>query len=323
MRYRVPPCATMCARGGIGQGLEGSALTRYVFAYDVEHPDLCLKAAPRLVELHRRHEIPATFFVLGTVLERRGTELRAIFGDDPLFEIASHTYSHRPLKESRLHGPGVGLDELGWEIGSGLRLVEEVFERPCAGVRGGYGFYGGLRGEGQRLRAIRDSGARYLSSDLRGPGDSVPGGLVQAYWYDEEGVGELLELPGHGWHDNVLKGFYPGPWLAWPPVLRWGIPGLVPRTPEEEFAVQRTWIERVLTLGLDYFSPVYHPHSVFRTGPECRVVELLMRHVRHEGMATTTYGALHGAYSALRETVPGRDAWRWETEQGTGKPNMY
>ncbi len=101
-------------------------MTSYVFAYDLEDPDLCLRAAPRLVELHRRYEIPATFFVLGTVLERRRVELRALFGDDPLFDVASHTYSHWLLKDNRVHG----------------------------------------------------------------------------------------------WHDNVLKGFYPGPWLAWPPVLR-------------------------------------------------------------------------------------------------------
>jgi peptidoglycan/xylan/chitin deacetylase (PgdA/CDA1 family) len=286
----------------------------------VEDPDLCLRATPRLVELHRRYEVPATFFVLGTVLERRSADLRAIFGEDPLFDIASHTYSHRPIKENPLHGPGVDLAELRREIELGLRLVEEVFERPCIGIRSAYGFYRGLRGEGQRLRVIRDSGARYLSSDLRGPGDSVPGGLVQAYRYDEEKVSELLELPGHGWHDNVLKGFYPGAWLAWPPVLRWGIPELAPRTPEEEFAIQRTWIEHAQTLRLDYVSPVYHPHSVYRMSPDCRVVELIMHHVRQRGIATTTYGALYDAYSALPETVPGRNAWTWEAERETEKP---
>jgi peptidoglycan/xylan/chitin deacetylase (PgdA/CDA1 family) len=294
--------------------------TRYVFAYDLEDPELCLEAAPRLVGLHRRYEIPATFFVLGTVLERSGAELRAVFGDDSLFDIASHAYSHRPLKHNRIHGPGVGLEELQSEIWGGMRLVEEVFERPCAGVRSPYGFYLGLRGEKGRLRIIRDSGARYLSSDLRGPADSIPGGLVQAYRYDEEGIPELLELPGHGWHDNVLKGFYPGPWLAWPPVLQWGIPDRAPRTPEEEFAVQRAWIERASALGLDYVSPVYHPHSVYRSGPECRVIELLMRHVRREGMAAITYGALHDAYIARPETIPGRDAWTWEAELETGAP---
>jgi peptidoglycan/xylan/chitin deacetylase (PgdA/CDA1 family) len=286
-------------------------MTRYVFAYDLEDPDLCLKATARLLELHRRYGIPATFFVLGTVLEERGATLRALFGDDLLFDIASHTYSHKLLKNNRLHGPGVSLEDLRDEIERGLRLVEKVFERPCAGVRSSYGFYGGLRGEGERLRVIRDSGARYLSSDLRGPGDSVPGGLVQAYRYDEEGVPDLLELPGHGWHDNVLKGFYPGPWLAWPPVLRWGIPDRAPSTPEEEFAVQRAWVERAMTLGLDYFSPVYHPHSVYRMDPDCRVIELLMRHVRQRGMTPTTYGALCDAYNALPEAILGRDAWTW------------
>jgi peptidoglycan/xylan/chitin deacetylase (PgdA/CDA1 family) len=287
-------------------------MTCYIFAYDLEDPVLCLQAAPRLVELHRRYEIPATFFVLGTVIEGRGAELRDIFGDDPLFDIASHTYSHRLLKDNRLHGQGVSLDELGREIERGLRLVEEVFERPCVGVRSGYGFYEGLRGEDERLRVIRDVGARYLSSDLRGPGDSVPGGLVQAYPYDEEGVPDLLELPGHGWHDNILKGLYPGPWLSWPPVLRWGIPDRAPSTPEEEFAVQRGWIEH--SLGLDYFAPVYHPHSVYLSGPDCRVIELLMRHVRQRGMVATTYGALYDAYSTRPETIPGRDAWTWEEE---------
>ncbi|MDQ3911637.1 MAG: polysaccharide deacetylase family protein [Actinomycetota bacterium] len=287
-------------------------MTRYVFAYDLEDTDLCLRATPRLVELHRRYEIPATFFVLGTVLERCGAELRAVFGDDPLFDIASHTYSHRPLKHNRIHGQGVDLDELQREVGLGLQLVEEVFQRPCVGVRSPYGFYGGLRGEKERLKVIWDSGARYLSSDLRGPADSVPGGLAQAYWYDEEGLPELLELPGHGWHDNVLKGFYPGPWLAWPPVLRWGIPDRIPRTPGEEFAVQRTWVEHALALGLDYVSPVYHPHSIYRLTPECSIVEFLMRYVRQRGMAATTYGALYEAYSALPETVPGRDAWAFD-----------
>jgi hypothetical protein len=147
-----------------------------------------------------------------------------------------------------------------------------------------------------------------LSAELRGPGDTVPGRLVQAYPYDEEGIPELLELPGHGWHDNVLKGLYPGPWLAWPPVLRWGIPDRAPRTPEEEPAVQRVWIERASALGLDYFSPVYHPHSVYLSGPDCRIIELLIRHVQQSGMTTTTYGALYDAYSA----VPGRNAWTWD-----------
>jgi hypothetical protein len=35
-------------------------------------------------------------------------------------------------------------------------------------------------------------------------------------------------------------------------------------------------------------------------------------------MPTTTYGALHEAYSASPMTVPGRYAWTWEEEQTRG-----
>ncbi|MEW6636804.1 MAG: hypothetical protein AB1425_08320 [Actinomycetota bacterium] len=57
-------------------------------------------AAVLTLELHPRHEVPTAFFMLGTALERRGRELRRHFGGDPLFEPASHTCSHGPLKES-------------------------------------------------------------------------------------------------------------------------------------------------------------------------------------------------------------------------------
>lgn len=291
-------------------------MTSYVFHYDLELPGLCLEAAPRLVELHRRHEIPATFFILGTTLERRGAELRRVFGEDPLLDVQSHTYSHRMLKDNRMHGPGLDLGELRREIRLGMDLVEQVFERPCAGVRSGCGFFNGLQSEGDRLRVIRDCGADYLSSDLRGPDDSIPGGLAQAYWYDREGVPELLELPGHGWHDNVLKGFDTDlPRLAWPPVLRWGIPNRAPRTPEEEFDVQRAWIDRAAELRLDFVSPVYHPHSILQMSTDCRVVDLLMRYVRQADIETTTYSALYEQYSADPESVPGRRAWNWEAEE--------
>jgi hypothetical protein len=122
--------------------------------------------------------------------------------------------------------------------------------------------------------------------------------LGQAFHYDEEGFPDLLELPGRLARQRP-QGLLPRPAarLAVHPPLGHPRPG--PRTPEEEFAVQRVWVDRALALGLDYISPVYHPHSVYRTSPDCRVVELLMRYARHQGMATTTYGGLYHAYSAL------------------------
>ena len=291
-------------------------MTQFVFHYDLEHPELCLKAAPILAELHQKYNIPATFFMLGTVLEKKGPELKRIFGDSPLFDIQSHTYAHKVLRPSRMHGPAVDLDTLRSEIELGKRLVEDVFERPCIGIRSPYGYSNGFRGDAERLAVIVETGIEYLSSDLRGPADSIPAGLVQAYWYDLEGYPQLLELPGHGWHDNVLKQ-HPDRthhWLAlpWPTPLRWGIPSRPTQTPEEEFAVQKVWLNKAIEFKLDYFSPVYHPHSVYRSDPSCRVIELLMRHVREREIPTTTYSELNRRYRESPELVPGRDAWQFD-----------
>ncbi|NLC56379.1 MAG: polysaccharide deacetylase family protein [Armatimonadetes bacterium] len=297
--------------------------THYIFAYDLESPDRCVEAAPVLARLHEKYAIPATFFCLGTVLEQKGKELKAIFGDSPLFDLQSHTYAHQMLRDNKMHGAGVSLEELRREVTLGKQWVEDTFERPCIGTRSGCGFFRGMRGERERLAVIAECGVRYISTDLRGPADSIPSGLQQAYWYAEDGFPELLELPGHGWHDNVLK-TSPGSWLAlaWPPVLTWGIPNRQVRTPEEEVEVQRRWIERAVACRLDYIGLVYHPHSISRQNPECRVTELLMRTVQEMDLPTTTYTALYERYAAAPQSVPGDAAWPWEAQAEDGSLRM-
>jgi len=214
-----------------------------------------------------------------------------------------------------MHGRGVSLAELRREIVRGRELVEEVFARPCIGIRTGCGFYRGFQGERERLAVIAEGGVKYLSSDLRGPGDSIPSGLQQAYWYDEEGFPNLLEMPGHGWHDNVLKSpSFNRLCLPWPVYVPWGIPNRPTQTPEEEFQVQRVWIDRAVALGLDYVSLIYHPHSLYRLSEDGRLLDLLMRYVKALGLPTTTYTALYQRYAANPDSVPGRTAWQWEDE---------
>ena len=51
----------------------------------------------KAVEIHRRHEIPATFFCTGRALEARRDqfrEFRAEVRNDPLFDLQDHSYSH-------------------------------------------------------------------------------------------------------------------------------------------------------------------------------------------------------------------------------------
>ncbi|MCS7254594.1 MAG: polysaccharide deacetylase family protein [Armatimonadota bacterium] len=293
-------------------------MTSYVFSYDVEHPQLCIKALPTIVEIHRRYEVPATLFILGRVIEEKSEELRRLLIGDSLFDIQSHTYSHKLLKDNEMHGSGISLEEMRRELELGKRLVEEAFEVECIGFRTPCGFYKGMQGDVERLSVIWSCGFKFISSDARGPADSIPSGLQQAYWYDVEGFPQLLELPAHGWHDNVLKdpngSLEPRLMLPWPGLLQWGIPSRPPRTAEEEFEVQRVWIDRALKYGLDYLSLVYHPHSIYRMSEDCRIIKLLIEYVLSLGMPTLTYSQLYYRYAVNPELVPGRDRWTWEME---------
>ena len=77
--------------------------TRYIAAYDTESP-ACLAACRKIVEVHKRFEMPATFFMLGRTLDANPAEYSDLL-DDPLFEIATHTYSHRMLRDNDFCGP--------------------------------------------------------------------------------------------------------------------------------------------------------------------------------------------------------------------------
>ncbi len=100
----------------------GQTETRYVAAYDTESP-ACLAACRKIVEVHKRFEMPATFFIVGRTLDANPAEYRKLL-DDPLFEIASHTYSHRMLRDNDFCGSAVSMDERRKEIFKGKEAVE-------------------------------------------------------------------------------------------------------------------------------------------------------------------------------------------------------
>lgn len=261
-------------------------MTRYIAAYDTEHMDECLPGVEALVALHRRLEVPATFFIVGRLLERHGKAFRALL-DDPLFDVQSHSWSHQILRDSRAHGPGVSLEEMDREVGEGKRWVEEVFERQCLGFRPGCGFENGFQGCPERLEILRRHGIRFVSADLRGPLDSIPNDLQQAYTYEADGYADLWEIPGHGWHDNVLK--WGNHITYFPPVYDFAAATRNARTVVECFAQEGRWIEHAAELGLEYVSLVQHPWSVRRMDPQMATIELLLVRARQLGLEFCTY----------------------------------
>jgi len=261
-------------------------VTVFVPAYDVEKPGACLKACRRIVAVHRRRGVPGTFFVVGRLLETEGAAYRRLLGEAALFEAASHTYSHRMLRDHPICGAAAPAGERRREIRLGKARVEETFERPCLGLRPGCGFDEGLCGAPDLVAEVAEAGYRYVSSRAWGPKCTLPAPLEAAHTYAAEGRPDLWEFPGHGWHENVLKGHNatPARLLLWPPLYpEQHLTGYV-RTPEEEFAVHRFFLDRALADGLEYVSLIWHPWSLGRFDPEMRMLDLVFDHAERQGM---------------------------------------
>jgi len=267
----------------------------YIASYDLESVDMCVEAGAAVASLHKELGLPATFFIVGRCLELRGRELRPIL-DRESFDLQSHTYSHRVFRDLPDARVSSGTD-VRREVGEGVRLVSQTFGRPCKGLRTGCGYHGGLRAMPDVLAACAEAGLSYVSSDLRGPGDTLPSPLKPPYTYAEQGYPELWELPVHGWHDNVLKGYCAGvPLVAYPPAEDWQLPPRAPGTPQEHAAHHLLWVDKAREAGLPFVSLAFHPWSVFRYDPHLTELRLIFEGLLERGVPVTT---ATGAYARL------------------------
>ena len=277
-------------------------MTPYLPVYDVEYlgdVEYSLRALESVVTVHRRMETPATFCVCGQLLDKAGPRYAELLRDD-LFDVHSHTFTHMPVKRTTKHDDPVNLAQVREELERTAALLERHLGVTNPGLRAPGGFYRGLRGETQLLALLVELLVPFVSSDARGPMETIPSPLTEPYWYDEDGFPGLLELPAQDWHENVLKGHNPVPCM-WPPVLPWGYPSRPPQTPEEEFAVYRTSLDGVAEMDLTYYSPPMHPWSIYRFNPEARTVALILEEVRRMDMPVTTFSAVHRELRAKRE----------------------
>ena len=272
-----------------------SPTTVFVPAYDTEWQGGCLAACRRIARVHRELGVPATFFIVGRLLETEGAAYRELLDEPELFEIASHTYSHRMLRDHAIGGPAATPDQIHTEIWRGKQLVEECFGRPCRGLRPGCGFEQGLKGAQALVSEVVAAGYNYISSQLWGPLTTVPAPLVPAYSYAQEGAPGLWEFPGHGWHENLLKGHnaVPGRLLLWPPVYpeTMAVSGFV-KTPEEESAVHRFFVDRGRRDQAEYVTLIWHPWSLGRFDPEMRMLRLMFEYVRGQGLPFARFADL-------------------------------
>jgi peptidoglycan/xylan/chitin deacetylase (PgdA/CDA1 family) len=275
-------------------------MTVYLASYDVE-TERCLPGVRAIANQHKKYQIPATFFVVGELLEedRWATEFAKML-DDPLFSIQNHTYSHILLR----FGNEVDDEYLGTlsnELENTNRLIERYFNQTPVGLRSPMGFEHGLSGESSTLKVLWHNHIRFVSSQALGPHGTVPSLLSDAYHYDEEDIlHPILEIPVHGWHDNVLKGYNYCPAL-WPPEYDWSVLQRPPATPQEEFSIYRTWCEKAMEIKLKHFAPIFHPWAVNRFNREAETIGLLLDHVVTNNIPTDTY---EGFWQKIEEKVP-------------------
>ncbi len=274
--------------------VSGRTSTRYIAAYDTESP-ACLAACRKIVAVHKRLEMPATFFITGKTLEANAKEYKALLAD-PLFEVASHTWSHKLLCDNAMCGPAVSAEEKKEEIFRAKALIESVFDQPCVGLRPAVGFDKGFRGAVDVLTLVREAGFKYVSSLLWGPDCSMPALIEEPFHYGADGFADLWELPGHGWHENLLKDH--NRWgsrrlTLWPSPMPEGIPTKFVKTPNDEFEVNRIFVEKALEANNRHLSLIWHPWSLHAFDPEMKMLELTFAHVRKLGLTPSTYADLY------------------------------
>jgi peptidoglycan/xylan/chitin deacetylase (PgdA/CDA1 family) len=275
------------------QAAASPSRTLYIAAYDTESPS-CLAACRKIVEVHKRFEIPATFFLVGRTLEANAAEYKALLSD-PLFEVASHTWSHKLLCDNAMCGKAVSPAEKREEILKSKALIEQVFERPCVGLRPAVGFDAGFKGAIDVLALVREAGYRYTSSLLWGPDCSMPALIEAPFHYGVDGAPDLWELPGHGWHENLLKDnnrWGPKRLTLWPSPMPEGIPTKFVKTPDDEFQVNRVFLEKAREWGKPHVSLIWHPWSLHAFDPDMKMLELTFAHARRIGLTPSTFATL-------------------------------
>ncbi|MBM3214690.1 hypothetical protein FJZ36_07225 [Candidatus Poribacteria bacterium] len=128
-----------------------------------------------------------------------------------------------------------------------------------------------------------------------GPDYSLPALLLEPETYAADGFPSLWELPGHGWHENLLKDhnrWGPRRVTLWPPSMPETIPPGFLKTPEDEFAVNRVFLNCARADALIFVSLIWHPWSLARFDPPMRMLELTFEHATRQGFQLSTYADL-------------------------------
>jgi len=197
----------------------------------------------KVVRVHRSEGIPATFFCTGKAVEARETDFRDFFaeaGNDLLFDIQDHSYSHVGLGCTA----GKSVDDLKIDYAKSFAVHERVFGRRPIGVSiCGNGSVDGKRLKGfdetekgrEELGMLAELGARMINTFLVNTDECAafgnyaalghpeimgfPSGYSDTAWLLHKTYGDPLEfvfsqIARHSNHGNPMP-LVMHDWVAW------------------------------------------------------------------------------------------------------------
>ena len=283
----------------------------FVLRFDVEsayalHPSLesdenwqiwleeTLASVEQITRVLKRYDAPATFCIVGKVLEKAGDDLAGLLKDNPLFDIASHTYSHMGISSDT---PEV-LRQFGAELEQTSDLIARYFGADPIGFCAPGGFHKGLQGHPKQLGILSEQGYQFIVTDGVGPPEQpMPALFTQPYWYVEDGYPELFEIPVTGWHCNLLfnTGHQSDDWKPAPGFADGTILERLPATIEEGFQARKKEFQYAIERNLVY-APAMHPWSVYRFDPELKHIEWLIEMANEENVPVMNCYQLYEKY---------------------------
>jgi len=251
-----------------------------------------LEALEVIVNHLKEFDAPATFFLVGEYVQQAPQKFASLIGNGA-HEIGNHSHTHIQMKDYAWHRSGKSVEDIRSNLRACNRVLAEAFgvsEIPGLCVPGGY--YKGMQDRPDLVEMFVEEGFAYISSDSRGPQETIPAPLSnQPYWY-QCGSHRLLEVPHNGWHCNVISGLMSQP-TWWPPLPDAIIPSKKVETVDEQLDVYRREFEYGLEHNL-FYAPVFHPWSIYRFDPKIVVIGFLLNEARQHSVPVIRYGDVRG-----------------------------
>ena len=165
-------------------------------------------------QLHREMQVPCTLFVRGRVLEQHTDEFRRLRDEcGHLLDLQQYTYSGLPLKTvCQENHQGVKLFRGGSpeacrvDVARASDLMESILGVRPIGLAGPLGYYRGLCDRPDMLEILSQLGIRFTRAYTRNARDWSPVSFeMQPFRYEAQGFPDMLEIPGQGWSDSLLR----------------------------------------------------------------------------------------------------------------------